>query len=449
MTVQLNRLSIGPRHLESAQLLPIHKSRIESSLSTYFLKQGEGNQQIPFRINLSQNPSPDLKEALRTTRYYQHMDILPRKPMSAADSALREKTARAAARAMGLKSVPGTSGQVIAGARIAEDGLSITRNALFATIGADNPIASHLGYYAGVMWNFFGIREMGGGRNDLKGAQNIGDSEGVRRAQARIASGAIVTSASTAYLAGKVFDTVGVATASIGAMVTANVLFGIGSVLAMVMSSLGWIRCHRFNERLNEYLENPHLSEVQNLRGALQFLKDTISVTQEEVAQLRADIDKKNPSLSPVEKKQLLHKKMTDLAEVKVKYLKRRTSNKSLQMIISQVDPLLAKLGSEQTRSVGIKEATLLLHKVQNENRVKMSLFILGFVAAAVSIVAMAVMTFMTAGALPFVLFGIAGVIYLSVGIYSAAGLFLRKDPSVAVDLQPIQDIVPLELHHS
>ena len=445
-SVNLSRFGVGGVQLDAALLTPLHKSRIESCLSRYLLKHPSSQANI--RVEVTKDP--DLKEVARIIRYYQHMGLLPTKKVDPKEAELRERATRAGIRAMHQASVPGVSGQIIAGVRIAEDTLSVTRNLLSALppIGEDNPVISHLGYYAGAMWSFFGTREWMGGREDLKRAKKIHDEEGTRRALARITSGAIVGTASAAYLSGKVFDTFGISQASLGSLAMANILFGLGSLLAFGMSTLGWIRCRRFDKRLSEYLENPHLTEWQKIRGALWFLKDAVSVTPEEMADLRAKIEKKHGYLSSIEKENLLQRDLTHLTESKVKYLKRRTSVKGLRLIMQHVDSLLDKLGDEQKRPEAIKEAALLLQKIQNETRVKTSLHILSFIAGMISFVAMAISALITGGALTFVLYGVSGAIYLCMEIYNTAALFKRKDhDDLGIELHPIQELIPLDGH--
>jgi hypothetical protein len=239
--------------------------------------------------------------------------------------------------------------------------------------------------------------------------------------------------------------------AASGLLGAANVLFGLGSLLAMSAASLGALRCHRFNNRLNLYLENPNLTHVEKFRGALQYLKDAVSVTPEERKQMQSEIEKNHPDWSLEQKEKLLHQKIVDLTEVKVKYLKRRTSNKSLRLILTQANTLLEKLSHPETQAEGIKETAVILHKIQKENRVKMALFIAGFIAALISFSAMLTMTFLSAGALPFVLYGIAGTIYLAISIYNITGMLAKKAPGAlkGLDLPSLQDtIVPLDASH-
>jgi len=451
LSVQLDRLNVGSRSLDSQQIFSGHKAYAEKNLSKIFSKCvcPENAQKIPFRLSLGEGnatlrlgdqkidlpKSSELKRIRRILRFHQHTGQFPRNAMSPSDEALRQKLTRKTIGAVNLANIPGANGQLLAGMRIAEETLTLSRNILYAIpgVGPGNPLVNHLGYYAGMFWSFFAFRELDGGWSEYKRSDLISDPEGLRRSKARLLSGAICTSASLTYLVGRVCDTVAATAASSIALHTASSLFGIGSCLAMGSSFLGGMRCARFNKRLNEYLDHPNLTLVERLQGALRFLKDEISVTAEERIDLIQEIEEKHPDWSAEQKEKLLQQKMADLTEVKVKYMKRRTSNRSLYLILTQVEGLLAKLASPETRAEGVKEATILLHTIQKENKTKMALYVLGFLAAMVSFIAMLTVTVMSAGVIPFVLYGVSGTIYLATTIYTTAGKLVKTRPQLPV----------------
>ncbi len=468
LSVQIDRLNVGPYQLDSQKIPPLLKRKAELCLSNFISNRSPnlGGKELSFCLKMDvQIPTlqlgerrivvengAELEPIKKLYRYHQHTGHLPRTGMSPREEEIRDKATQKIIVDMNRDAIPGTNGHILAGMRLAEDTLSVTRNFLFAIpmVGPEDPIVNHLGYYAGMFWTFFAIRELDGGITELKRSKIVGDGEGERRAAARIASGAICTTASFAYLSGKIFDSFVSAPLASGFLDASNVLFGIGSLLAMGSSSLGAYRCYRFNERLNEYLENKNLTQVEKLRGALQFLKDAVSVTPEEKAQLQTEIEKSHPEWTPEQKEKLLQQKISDLTETKVKHLKRRTSHLSLHLILTQANALLDKLNSLETQAEGIKDATIMLDTIQRENKAKMALYILGFIAALISFAAMCVMTFLSAGALPFVLYGIAGTIYLAISIYNVSGMITKKDPDSLknLDLHPLQDMGPLEPQH-
>ena len=340
-------------------------------------------------------------------------------------------------------SIPGSNGQILAGMRIADDTLSLTRNILFALpgVGPNDPIVSHLSYYGGIFWTFFAVRELDNGLVEYKRSKVIGDEEGLRRSVARISSGGIISAASLGYLVEKICNTYISQGAAFAAMGVSDVLFGVGSFLAMGISLLGALRCSRFNDRLNEYRFNSKLSEVDRLKAILKFLKECINVTPEERESLIQQIKKDHPDWSNELKEKLLKQKLADLTETKVKYMKRRTSGRSLFLILKGVDDILAKFEDPETVVEGVSRAIKLISTVQRESRTKQSLYALGVVAAVVSFVAMLFLTLGSFGVLPFILYGITGTIYLLITTYTVAGMVLKKDPNDIGKVHPAQEM--------
>jgi hypothetical protein len=451
LSVQLNGLNVGTSFLGSQQISPEHKTRAELNLSRIFSEHSSLllDQKNPFSLSFGEEgkilkfagqdiglkKSSELKRIQRIVRFHQHTGQLPRTKLSASDLALIERLAHKTIGQVNLACIPGANGKLLAGMRIADNTLTMTRNFLYATpgVGPRNPLVNNLGYYAGMFWSFFAFRELDGGWAEYKQSDLIGDPEGLRRAKIRLLSGAICTTASLTYLAGRVCDSLANTAASSAIFHTANAVFGLGSFLAMGSSLLGVLRCNRFNKRLNEYLEHPNLSQVERLKGALLFLKDELSATPEERLDLIQEIDQNHPDWSPEQKEKYLQQKLADLTEVKVKYMKRRTSNRSLYLIATQADELLAKLSDPKTRNEGIKDATILIHTIQQENKTKVALYSLGFLAALLSFIAMLVGTILSLGALPFILYGIAGTIYLSMTLYTTGGSLINTQPQLPI----------------
>lgn len=457
LSIQLNNLVVGPKTLASEKISASQQKAAELCLSKIISKHIPDCREAVFKIRFEEGrptltlngraipleESPELKKLGRIVKFYEHTGHFSKTAIDPQVGELRKDATHQTVEAMGKASIPGTNGQILAGMRIADDTLSVVRNIMKAVpgINSNDAISSHLGYYAGMFWSFFSFRELEGGYRDLTQAKLIGDEEGKRRAEMRVLSGSICSTASLSYLGGKICDTVSAADVASVATGAADLLFGVGSVLAMGSCILGAARCYRFNDRLNEYLNHPKLTEVERLSGALHFLKDAVHVTPEEHAQLLAQIEKDHPDWTQAKRDEYLKEKVIDLTETKVKYLKRRTSNKSLALILNQADSLLAKLANPVTCKEGIKEARGVLETIQGENNAKMTLFIFGFIAAFISFAAMLISTFLTGGVLPFVLYGVAGVIYLGMSLYSLSGILTKNREIKGGELLPLQDL--------
>jgi hypothetical protein len=458
LSIRLDRFSVGPHHIDPQEMFPTHKKNVEGYLSKIFQRHvkepSEEKVSVSFHLNARKpslsiqdreiplQPTRGLKKVSRIVRYYQDTGYLPKQKMGAKEAEESRMAAQKSIKALRHAAIPGANGSVLAGMRLADDTLSLTRNILFSIpeIGPQDPIVNHLGYYAGVFWSFFAFRELDDGISEYKRSKAVGDGEGRRRAEARILSGGTVLAGSAAYLAGKFCDTYSSAVLASTLSNASNMLFGVGSLVGIGVSLLGAVRCERFNSRLNAYLENSKLADVQKFKGALQFLKDSLTVTLEERTAIKEEIEEKYPNLNPALKEDLFQQRLTDRAEAKVKYMKRRTSNKSLHLIVSQVDKILAKLDDPKARPEGIKEAALLISTIQQENKLKMTLYSLSLIASILSFLGMILATFTTGGVLPFVLYGIAGTIYLALTIYSIGGMFLlpnpEEEPQLALSLK-------------
>lgn len=458
LSIAIDHFSSNPDVLEKNEIAAFHAKKAEDHLTKIFQKNKIAPQENLSDIQLKfDTPAPrlfikneevplektkEIKKLGKIIRYYQHIDQLPRRIFSSEEQKEVIEATKRSVKEIREASVPGTDGKILAGLRLADDTLSLVRNIMFAipSIGPNDPIASHLGYYGGAFWTFSGIREMDEGYIDYKRAEKISDSEGKRRAEVRILSGGVVSAGSLAYLGGKICDTLSMSAVSAPLLNAANGFFGLGSAIAMGASALGSIRCHRFSQRLNAYFENPHLTQMEKMKGALRFLRDLISVTPEEKDAILREIEKEWPKASQEEKKNQFEKKLLDLTEAKVKYVKRRTSGKSLQLIITHVDQILAKIENQKTHFEGMKEGTALIGKVQKESGTKKTLYNLSFVAALLSFVGMLILAFSATSVAAFVLFGVAGGIYLSITIYAVLGVFNKKDKNLFTT-DPIQHI--------
>jgi hypothetical protein len=463
LSLELNRSGVAISHLDPTQISPSHKKTIEKSITQIFhdIFEGSHTQKFPLRVRFDLDraafqsgsqeiplkKSPALKQLKRILEYYQHSAHLPKLALHPTEELARSRESQKSVEAINQASLPGSNGNMLAGMRLADDTLSVTRNLMYAfpIFGPDNTLADHLGYYAGIFWTFFAFREFDDGLQEYERSKEIGDLEGRRRAKSRLLSGSLVGLGSLSYLAAKVTDTFSLTNVSPYLLNASNVLFGVGSLLAAGTSYLGALRCLRFNQRLTSYLDHPSFTKEEKMRGAVEFLKASISVTAEEKEAAAMRIEKEYPEWSRELKEQLLSQRLADLTEVKVKYMKRRTSNRSLKMILEKSDEILRKLSDPSLKQEGIQEALDLIYTVQKDSRIKMALYILGVIAALLSFVAMVIAAIMTSGSLPFILYGISGGIYLAITVYSIGLMVLKRDQDTKlIELNPLQSISEL-----
>lgn len=267
-SVQLDTLSApGSAPLELQQF---HKERAESTLSKYLLKDGairsffdrmgsetsfnftigrrgveivpEGERARFFKME--PGPLKELKKLARIPQFYSHIGAVKEKPVDAEEEAVRKKTAKVAVDAMLKSSVPGVKGNILTLTAISENTLSLTRDILRSVpmIGPSHIIPHNLAYGAGALWTIFGAREVRGGWKDYNHAKQIRDDEGKNRAVGRLTTGSLGTTGSVFFIAGKaaVSTNAAVMTAT-GLSFVADLLFGIGSIVGIGLSSLAFI----------------------------------------------------------------------------------------------------------------------------------------------------------------------------------------------------------------
>jgi hypothetical protein len=336
---------------------------------------------------------------------------------------------------------PSWKGTAMPMADIAADGLQMARNVANLTpqIGSDNRIVGNLGFLSGSIWLMLGIDELANGAQDYSEATAIRDGEGTRRAKARLFSGTLLTGGSIAYLAGKTVEFAGASeVAAAGLGFAADGIFGVGSIFGMGMSCLGMYRCYRFRARLAERLEDPKIqSEALRCLRALEYLKDAMTVTDEDRAKIVEEADALD--LSPKDRQAYIDQKLLDRTEVKMKYLKRRTSQRSLRMILNRIEPIMGKLANPTLEAEGIAEAKALIADVTKESRKKSLLYAIAFIASAIGFAALVIGTFFTAGALPLILYIISSAIYIGMAGYAFYQKMNAKQPEISgANLPPL-----------
>lgn len=468
-SISVNSLGVGADRIDASQMFGCHRKRIESSLSTHLLGnrnvqryfEGAGPKScFDFQIgrrgtwvqagqekgrlfDLGEKGNRRLlKNGRRTVQFYQHTGMLPRKPVSPRFAARRERITRTAVDAMRQAAIPGAKERALVLTTISENTLSLTRDVIrsIPEFGPEHALAHNLAFPAGAIWAGFAVREVKGGYADYNRAVEIGDKEGKNRAVGRLSTGTLGMFGAGFFLAGKTASSTGAAALATGALsLIGDVCFGVGSVVGMGLSSLGIYRCHTFKKRLNEYDQNPQLSKEQQVRGSLEFLRDLLVITQEERLELVQKIDQEHPKATDEEKAELLKKGLADLAEVKVKYLKRRTSNKSLELILTQVEPILSKLQNPETKEEAIREADELIRSVKKETNWKIALYTIGLIASIISFVAVILADIFSLGTLPFIISGVASVIFLMLTAYNFTLQLMKKEPeSVGPQMEPL-----------
>ncbi|NGX56193.1 MAG: hypothetical protein K1060chlam5_00430 [Candidatus Anoxychlamydiales bacterium] len=117
-----------------------------------------------------------------------------------------------------------------------------------------------------------------------------------------------------------------------------------------------------FDERLNSYLKNDVLSEQNKSLGALKFLRESITLSKEEIIEIYKRIKEKNPDLENLEIINLAEKETRKRQMVKLYRLSRRLSLSDYQakVIFDNLDALSLKPYFKESREKLSKIITII-----------------------------------------------------------------------------------------
>jgi hypothetical protein len=368
------------------------------------------------------------KRVKKIIQYARQTGIVAREPR------LTVAPSRESVKELSKRSGPVPLRYLCTAADFALDAISLGRNTYTSIKGGETPMISRqLGLTTAGLGVLLAAKDWRDGVNEKGQADKIGDGEGSRRAEAKILSMKTAVAGSVLYLADKTFQIGTSGVAHVGAAVCEHLsafTFGIGSVIGIGMGILGIQRCANFQESLAEYLENRNLSEEARIEGAVRFLRDAAVVTFEERNELVEQIERDRPTATKAEKESLLQEKLESLSEVKVKWVKRRTSMRAVRNILHHADSILAKLESplSDVRKQGAVEANLMFERVRGDSRKKQLLYAIGLFASLIGLAGLIIGTFFTFGALPFILYGISAGIYVLLFVAGQVSSLARRD---------------------
>lgn len=290
------------------------------------------------------------------------------------------------------------SGKIVAGLDFASEGIFLARCAIRTNAGGRSvAIDRRLGFAGGALSLVLSGASVAGGVKDRIRAAEIGDGEGVRRSQVRTAVGLISMGNAVFYFLDKFAKALWSNGAVLGVQVFqrgADFCFGAGSILGTVLSALGIYRCRLFAEDLNGYLER-NASEEERVKGALRFLRSCCFVSDEERADLRAKHGEGEEYKAALK----------NFAEVKILQFKRRTSMRSAEQVVENVDRLLANFN--------LDEAKKIIGIVQKDNRMKTVLFAIGMLSSLLCVAGLMLGLFSGFATLPTILY----IVSSSIGI--------------------------------
>jgi len=284
---------------------------------------------------------------------------------------------------------------------------------------------------------------IGNGISELNLSKQIGDGEGVRRSRAQIVSGLVSTNASALSLANET------AFSSVAAVGLAESAFcGLGAAINIGISGWNIYRCARFLSKIDAILDQRGGGEKERLVNALIFLKERIAPTKEERDGISKEVETLHPDWGPQAKLQEVKKRTLDLAEVKVRQVKRRTCQATAERVLKEVDSHLEALQNPPASEASLKAAKGLIEEVKRQGRKKILLSAIVAVTSALALTALIIGTFFSLGTLPFALYAVSSAIALAILLYPLAAQSLGKSRVEAVKTRA-EALVPLTIMNS
>jgi hypothetical protein len=264
------------------------------------------------------------------------------------------------------------------------------------------------------------------GLEEYRASKKIGDAEGLHRAESQIASGALLSHASALLISQKAILLAGTAqTAAVGVGLAGHSFFGAGMALAIGMAGWGIYRSAKFRWQLDKLANDPSCTEAERMQNTLVYLKELIVPSSQEVLIIKKKLEKENPLKSHYWIERELNRQVSGRIETNLKYLKRRTSSRSLKLLLDPakgIGPILSKLDQTATRGEGAQEARALIEELQKDNLRKIGLFTVSLLIAAISLAAVILMSAFSFGTLPIILYIVATVLSLCIVAHRQLG---------------------------
>ena len=290
---------------------------------------------------------------------------------------------------------------------------SFARNVLrlAPAFGPTHPLVQGLGYTSSGIGLLLGSTvTIGSNVADLNKAQKIGDGEGMRRAASQIATGVVSINAVTLSL---LHD---IALSSLSALgIAANVFFGLGSLLTLMLSGWTIYRSACFYFKIDTDMDKQSLNEKERVVQTLKFIKEKITPTESEKAAVIKEVEKLHPNWTVQEKHAAVNQKMIDLIEVKMRYIQRRSSSAISQRLLKEVDQHLEQLKNPLADAKSLAAAKELIEALKTENKKKILFTALVAVASLISFTALVLSIFFSLGTLSLVLYTASSAIALGI----------------------------------
>jgi hypothetical protein len=226
------------------------------------------------------------------------------------------------------------------------------------------------------------------GLKNHKASKVIDDKEGKKEAKTSIARGSLSVAGVGCFTLAKISDVAHIALATNSLEIIGGATLGVGTVISLGVSTYNLLRVTKFRKKLEGFLNNNKLTDLEKYRGALSFLKDQIVLSSDEIDKIKKDVKEKNKDLSSEELEDKTRVEISKKLMVKRKRFEKRAGFKSRVMVENQIDALLYMLEDKKNQTEAISKAKNFVKTVLNENNKKKKLFIVMLFASILGIAA-------------------------------------------------------------
>jgi hypothetical protein len=297
------------------------------------------------------------------------------------------------------------------------DGTGGVRNAVASgsSAVASSTAVTAAGVVGGVMGVLSGSLIAIAGQDALDKASKVNFEEGMTSAHLFRGAGIGITAMGAAFITSKAASLAGNAAVAAPAMMFATLpLYIAWNAVLMGFAAYNFHHTKKFYDEVLSYLENPAIAKDQRLTSFLRFLKEELMVSPLEVLKMKGEIEKKYPTFDKEEIQAKLNEEIGKKIEEKRMRLEKRVGSACVQKILGNVDRILQGLQNPTEKETALKEAEKLAFEVRKESFKKMVVFaVIIFLTILGIAAAIAAMVF--TGPLPYILFAIAGLVWMTV----------------------------------
>ncbi|MFA6118775.1 MAG: hypothetical protein WCT85_01860 [Parachlamydiales bacterium] len=210
----------------------------------------------------------------------------------------------------------------------------------------------------------FGVYGVINGVEINRDAKKIHDAEGASDGKHKVIRTVLAIFASLIELITTNFKIIKNALTKLCLKIGANFLFVFVTLYASLKYTLAYLTVSKFRRKFVAYLENDNLTHAQKVEGALRYLKNKVTVSEEDALKILKKVRLENPDLAEDKIQQLAHDMIAKKLLTKVKRFERRVDSFEISMIQNNIDEILKDLSKPEN----MRMAEKIIEKVKYKN---------------------------------------------------------------------------------